>query len=160
MSSPPANGPELVHATAIALGDKSVLIRGPSGSGKSDLALRCIAAAPLAHIPHRAELVSDDQVLLARTQQGIETAPPPAIAGRIEVRGIGIVPLPYRASAHLVLVADLVSAGEVPRYPLEPATARFLGLEVPLVRLAPFETSAAVKLLLALHAATHPLTPP
>lgn len=161
MSNPSANnGPELVHATAIALGDKSVLIRGLSGSGKSDLALRCIAAAPLAHVPLRAELVSDDQVVLSRTPLGIQTAPPAAIAGRIEVRGIGIVALPYCPAAQLALVVDLVAADKVPRYPLDPVTVRFLGLAVPVVELAPFEASAAVKLLLALHAAALPLTPP
>ena len=50
---------ERVHATALALGGKAALIRGSSGVGKSDLALRCIAAPPLAHVPHRAELVAD-----------------------------------------------------------------------------------------------------
>jgi serine kinase of HPr protein (carbohydrate metabolism regulator) len=160
MSNPRANTPESVHATAIALGDKSVLIRGPSGSGKSDLALRCIAAAPLAHAADRAELVSDDQVILSRTAKGIETTAPPTIAGKIEVRGLGIVELPYRASACLALVVDIVPAEDVPRYPLDQLTAVFWDIEVPVVRLAAFEASAPVKLLLALNAAAVPLTPP
>lgn len=154
------SGPVYAHATAIALGDKSVLIRGPSGFGKSDLALRCIAAAPMAHISRQAELLSDDQVILSRTPAGIETTPPTTIAGRIEVRGLGILELPYRASALLALVADLVSPADVPRYPLEPVTEAFLGVEIPVIRLSPFEASAPVKLLLALHAARPPLTPP
>jgi serine kinase of HPr protein (carbohydrate metabolism regulator) len=160
MSNPRASGPEHVHATAIALGERSVLIRGPSGSGKSDLALRCIAAPALAHIPFRAELLADDQVILSCSSAGIETTSPPAIAGRIEVRGLGVLELPFRASAHLALVVDLVPPEEVQRYPLEPMTATFLGIEVPVVRLTPFEASAPVKLLLALHAAGWPLTPP
>lgn len=141
-----------VHATALALGDRAVLIRGPSGSGKSDLALRCIAAPPVGFSAHRAELVSDDQVMLTLTAAGIEASAPASIAGRIEVRGLGIMALPHRASARLALVVDLVAPADVPRYPLDPTTALFFGLEVPAVRLAAFEASAPVKLLLALGA--------
>jgi HPr kinase/phosphorylase len=107
----------------------------------------------MAHIPFRAELVSDDRVILTHTPQGIETAPPPALAGKIEVRGVGILELPYRRSAMLTLAIDLVAADDIPRYPLDRATATFLGVEIPLVHLAPFEASAPVKLLLALHRA-------
>ncbi len=144
---------EFVHGTALALGAKAVLIRGPSGSGKSDLALRCIAATPLAHMPHRAELVADDQVRLTLNEGGIAASPPPAIAGKIEVRGLGILTLPFRPSARLALVVDLVPATDVPRFPLEERHAKFLGLEVPILRLAAFESSAPVKLILALDAA-------
>jgi HPr kinase/phosphorylase len=107
----------------------------------------------MAPIPFRAELVADDRVILTRTPRGIETAPPPALAGKIEVRGVGILEVPYRSSALLTLAVDLVAADDVPRYPLDRATATFLGIEVPLVQLAPFEASAPVKLLLALHTA-------
>lgn len=148
-----SNAADLAHGTAVALGAKAALIRGASGAGKSDLALRCIALPPLAHIPLRAELVSDDQVRLAAKEGGIEIAPPATIAGKIEVRGLGILTLPFRASARLALVVDLVPPDEVPRYPLEPASATYLGINIPLVRLAPFEPSAAVKLVLALDAA-------
>jgi len=156
---PSATASERVHATALALGGKSVLIRGPSGSGKSDLALRCIAMPPLVHIGRRAELLSDDQVLLARTVEGIETRPPPAIAGRIEVRGLGILELPYRPVARLALVVDLVPLADVPRYPLEKSSTTYLGIELPVVRLMPFEASAPIKLILALDAASDLLTP-
>jgi HPr kinase/phosphorylase len=67
---------ELVHATALVLGEKAALIRGASGAGKSDLALRCISLPMLAHIPHRAELVSDDQVRLRNVDGAIEVSPP------------------------------------------------------------------------------------
>lgn len=150
----------LVHGTAVALGEKAVLIRGPSGSGKSDLALRCIAAPPLGHIPHRAELVADDQVRLSPTPRGIEATAPSTIAGKIEVRGIGILEFPRRSQALLALVVDLVDAAAVPRYPLEEMSAEFFGMEVPILRLAPFEASASVKLILALNAARGVLTPP
>lgn len=157
--SPSATGAERVHATALALGDKAVLIRGPSGSGKSDLALRCIATPPLPWSHERVELVADDQVMLTLRDGSIEVGVPPAIAGRIEVRGLGILALPYRPAARLALVVDLAAPADVPRYPLDPCAAAVLGTEVPLVRLAPFEASAPIKLVLALEAARIVLTP-
>jgi serine kinase of HPr protein (carbohydrate metabolism regulator) len=151
---------ETVHATAIALGDKAALIRGPSGSGKSDLALRCIAAAALAHSPLRAELVSDDQVCLTLSDGAIVVGPPPAIAGKIEVRGLGILTLPYRPSARLALIVDLVPAADVPRCPLDAVVATYLGVEIPVLRLAAFQLSTPVKLILALETASTALTAP
>lgn len=156
----PANRTELVHGTALALGENAALIRGASGSGKSDLALRCIAAPPLAHNPLRAELIADDQVCLTLRDGVIEASPPATIAGRIEVRGLGIVSLPYRAAARLALVVDLVPPSEVPRFPLEPASATYLGMTLPALRLSAFEASAAVKLILALGEAPPRLTAP
>lgn len=156
----PATGFERVHATAIAVGGKAALIRGPSGSGKSDLALRCIAAAPLPHIPHHAELVADDQAELSVVFDGIAVAPPAAIAGKLEVRGLGVLEMPYRPSARLALVIDLVGPADVPRYPLEEITTIFLGLAVPTLRLTPFEDSAPTKVVLALAAARDVLAPP
>lgn len=158
--SPSASAADLVHATAVALGGKAALIRGPSGSGKSDLALRAIAVPRLAHLAHRIELVSDDQVRLVSTPGGIEVTPPPTIAGKIEVRGLGIVELPYCPAALLALVVDLVPQTEIPRYPLEEIRETFFGVPVPVVRLAAFEPSAPVKLVLALNAAPTVLTPP
>lgn len=143
---------DLVHGTALALGDKAVLMRGPSGSGKSDLALRCIAVAPFAHIPCAAELVADDQVRLTREGAAIRASAPAAIAGKIEVRGLGILEFPHRATARLALVVDLVPAADVPRFPLDATSACYLGIEVPLLRLDPFVSSCPVKLILALHA--------
>lgn len=158
--SPSTSKPELVHGTALALGDRAALIRGPSGSGKSDLALRCVALPPLAHIPLRAELVADDQVRFVLKADGIEVSPPPTIAGRIEVRGLGILALPYRPAARLALVVDLVPAAEVPRFPLDALFAEYLGIAIPVVRLAAFESSTPVKLVLALDAASRALTAP
>lgn len=155
-----ANRAERVHATALALGDKAVLIRGASGSGKSDLALRCVAMPPLPHMNARAELVADDQVLLTLVDGVIEASAPPAIAGKIEVRGLGILTFPYRSSARLALVVDLVPPEDVPRFPLEPQTASYLGVGVPALRLFAFEASAPVKLILALGSAADALTAP
>jgi HPr kinase/phosphorylase len=157
--SPPAIGAERVHGTALALGDKAALIRGPSGSGKSDLALRCMTAPPLPWSNQRVELVADDQVMLTLRDAGIEVGVPPAITGKLEVRGLGILTFPHRTSARLALVVDLAAPADVPRYPLDPEVAVMLGTEVPLIRLAPFESAAAVKLILALEAARIVRTP-
>lgn len=156
----PATETELVHATAIALGGKAALIRGGSGSGKSDLALRCIALPPFAHVLERAALVADDQVRLAREGGVLVASPPPTIAGKMEVRGLGILTFPYQSSARLALVVDLVPPAEVPRFPLDPVSAEYLGIALPVLRLSAFELSAPVKLILALEAATGALTPP
>ncbi len=156
----PANKAELVHGTALALGENAALIRGASGAGKSDLALRCIAAPPLAHCPLRAELVADDQVCLTLREGAIEASAPETIAGKIEVRGLGILTLPYRPAARLALVVDLVSPADVPRFPLDPITACYLGMELPVIRLSAFESSSSIKLILALAGTSGPLTAP
>ena len=84
----------LVHATAVAIAGRAVLILGSSGSGKSDLALRLITT-PLLHDgkPLEVRLVSDDQVIVERQGDRLFASPPPTIAGRLEVRGIGILPV-------------------------------------------------------------------
>lgn len=142
---------ELVHATAVAVGGQAVLIRGPSGSGKSDLALRCLAAAPSALIPAPAGLVADDQVRIERIGQRLRASAPPAIRDKLEVRGIGIVTVPAVPAADIILVADLVSPAEIERMPEAMPAASLLGIEVPVLRLAPFEQSAPIKLLVALY---------
>ena len=76
---------------------------------------------------------------------------PASIAGRIEVRGVGIVSVPHQPSAPLRLVVDLVASSAVERLP-EPAWCRFFGYDIPLLALAPFEASAPAKLRLALSA--------
>ena len=158
--SPPATAIERVHATVVALAGRAALIRGPSGSGKSDLALRCLALPPLPGFTERPELVADDQVEITRAGDGLDARAPRAIAGKIEVRGVGILDLPYRPVARLALVVDLVAAHDVPRFPLDEKTVEFLGVALPVAQLAPFEPSTPVKLLLALSAARAPLTPP
>lgn len=130
----------LVHATTILVEDVGVLLRGPSGSGKSDLALRMIDGG--------AKLVADDQTEL-RCSEGVVVASAPAsLAGLIEVRGLGIVLLDAVASARLGLVVDLVNPEQVDRLP-ESNRLELLGISLPLRRLAPFEASAAAKLRLA-----------
>jgi len=130
-----------VHGTAVALGGDGILLRGPSGCGKSDLALRLIDAG--------ARLLADDQTELSLKGGSLEMRAPAAIAGQIEVRGIGILPVPSLNAAPLRLVVDLVPPERIERLP-EPQFCTFLGLSVPLLALAPFEASAVAKLRLAL----------
>ena len=125
----------------MAIDGRGVLLRGPSGSGKSDLALRVIDAG--------GRLVADDQTRLAREGSTLVAAAPDVISGQIEIRGIGIVPVDSVPRAPLVLVVDMVPVDQVERAP-DPGSCEYLGLAVPLLGLAPFEASAPIKLRLAL----------
>lgn len=139
----------LIHGTAIAIAGRAALIRGPSGSGKSDLALRCLAHAPSPILPVTPILVSDDQVLARRVANAILLSPPAAIAGKIEVRGLGIIEIAHQASARLVLLVNLTD-GQIERLPDRTETETIFGIKLPILRLAPREISATIKLLLAL----------
>ena len=129
-----------VHATCVDIDGLGVLLRGPSGSGKSDLALRLIDAG--------AQLVSDDYTVLeVRGDRLIGTAPQ-SIKGMLEVRGVGILPMPVKARSVIAMVADLVTDGEIERLP-DPDAAVIDGVVVPRIQVAPFEISAAAKVRLA-----------
>ncbi|WP_282604424.1 HPr kinase/phosphorylase [Pelagibius sp. Alg239-R121] len=135
----------LLHATCVSFSgnaDKTlgVLLSGPSGAGKSDLALRLIDQG--------AVLVSDDQTRVSLRDGRLWAAPPETLAGRMEVRGLGIVEVPYQERALLGACFDLVEAAKIERLP-EPETRRFLGISLPSLQLYPFEVSATVKLRLA-----------
>lgn len=140
--------PVLIHATAVALpvdGDwAGVLLRGPSGSGKSDLALRLIDQG--------ARLIADDQTELCPTDGGLAVRAPARIAGRMEVRGLGLVSVPAVEQAPLLLVVELLPAAQVDRLP-PPKSVTVGGVSVAMVRLAPFEASATAKLRLAIQSA-------
>lgn len=127
---------ETLHASCVAIGGRGVLISGPSGSGKSDLALRLIDRG--------ATLVSDDYTVV---REGLASAPA-TIAGKIEVRGIGILTKPHATAP----VAMLVRAHAAPARLPEPTSQRIAGTEVPLIELALTEPSAPVKVELALAA--------
>jgi HPr kinase/phosphorylase len=142
---------EVVHGTCIALGRRAALLRGPSGSGKSDLALRFLFLArrgPAALEPPA--LVADDQVALRRDNDRVLASAPVSIAGQMEVRGVGIVTLKQVPETELVLVIDLAGHDLVERLPENNMTTRLAGVDLPLLRLAPFEASAPIKLALAL----------
>jgi serine kinase of HPr protein (carbohydrate metabolism regulator) len=130
---------DLLHASCVAIGGKAVLIAGRSGTGKSDLALRLIDRG--------AVLVSDDYTELRRRNQTLFATPPARIAGKIEVRGVGLVEMPHLAEAEIVLLIDLDGTAE--RMP-EAQTRRLAGVDVPVVTLAPLEASASIKVELLL----------
>jgi len=149
----------LIHATAIANGRHCALLRGPSGIGKSDLALRCLATPPIEGLTTAPlQLVADDQVELKRaTAEGrvkLIAAPPLALTGLIEIRGIGIARVAHVAPVEVGLVIDLVASGEtasIARMPPDPlATETLLGTEVPRIELDPREASAPMKVAAAL----------
>jgi serine kinase of HPr protein (carbohydrate metabolism regulator) len=139
-----------VHGTAIALGREGILLRGPSGVGKSDLALRLIDQG--------ARLVADDQTDLRREGDDIVMSAPATIAGQMEVRGLGIIAVPSVALAPLRLVLDLMPSAEIERMPL-PRDCYFLGCSIRVMALAPFEASAPAKLRLALRSLVPGSTP-
>ena len=141
---------ETHHGTAIAMGGSAVLIIGPSGAGKSDLALRCLAVAPTTLIPLPAHLIADDRVLISREGDRLRLEAPETILGKLEVRGLGILEVPFERSADLALLVELVAPEAIERLPDPPPRRDLLGVSLPLLRLAPFEAAAPVKLLLAL----------
>ena len=100
---------ESVHASAVLVGDRAVLIRGPSGSGKSRLAFDLILAGRAGQIA-AARLVGDDRVHLAAKAGELMVRPAPALAGLIEIRGLGIRRCDFVAEAHVGLLVDLDAA--------------------------------------------------
>jgi serine kinase of HPr protein (carbohydrate metabolism regulator) len=134
-----------VDGTAVAIGNAALLLTGPSGSGKSDLALRLIDGGARLVADDRVELLIEADRLCCRAPSGTPTN----LLGRIEVRGLGIVPAPRTTGATpLQWLVELVPAGEVERMPAAESRS-FLGHAVPVLRLAAFEASTAVKLRLA-----------
>jgi serine kinase of HPr protein (carbohydrate metabolism regulator) len=150
---------ELLHATAIAIGEEGVLLRGGSGAGKSDLALRLILGGPHAAAGGRAiALVADDQVLVQPHDGRLIARAPAQLAGRIEARGLGILDIPCRDEVALALLVDLVSREAVERLPEEGECSPICGIKIPRIALAAFDASAALKVILALdRAAERPL---
>lgn len=95
----PALGVLNLHASAVAVGDRGLLILGPSGAGKSGLALGLMALG--------ADLIADDRVLLERCGPGLVARPPETLAGLIEARGVGLLRVRHRAEAAISLAVDL-----------------------------------------------------
>lgn len=115
---------ETVHGTAVLVGASGLLVRGPSGAGKSTLAAGLIAKG--------ARLIADDRVHLSACAGRLVAAGVGALAGRLELRGLGIVTVEYERSAVIRLVADLVEEELLERLP-EPHELRveILGVRLP-----------------------------
>jgi serine kinase of HPr protein (carbohydrate metabolism regulator) len=139
----------IVHASLIARRLdglwRGALIEGPSGTGKSDLVLRCLGAGFC--------LVADDRVILFAAAGRLYGRAPDSLAGRLEVRGLGIVAAPTLAFASIAVVVRLSAAVE--RLP-DPAVAVRLGVAIETARLSAFEASAPAKLAALLEALGRP----
>ena len=131
---------ETLHATTVATKARAVLITGPSGSGKSDLALRLLDRG--------FTLVSDDQTIVKRDGGRLMASPPQTIAGKLEVRGIGIVEIDHVADLPVALLVELTS--DIQRLPEDDRARPILGLSLPLVSIDSTAASAASKVALAL----------
>ena len=136
-----------IHGTCVELSGVGVLLRGPSGSGKSDLALRLIDGG--------ARLVADDRVDLAVMDGVLKASAPAILAGMIEVRGMGIMRMPSTAQTTIGLVIDLVDEAAVERMP-EPMICCLLEVEMPLMRLVAEAASAPARVRLAARAVQRP----
>lgn len=142
----------LVHATCVAVAchgeagqaeagpNTGVLLFGPPGAGKSDLALRLIDRG--------ARLVADDQTYLSLQDGKLWAQAPESLAGRMEVRGLGILHMPHEEKVEVTACFQLVEAASIERLP-EKKSRSFLGVSLPSLDLFPFEASADAKLRLA-----------
>ena len=110
-----ANAPLTVHASAVAVGEVGILIRGPSGSGKSSLAFSLLVLA--AQGGSFARLVGDDRIELDRCNSRLIARGHAAIRGMVELRGQGIIRLAYEPAVVVGLVVDLLPVVELIRYP-------------------------------------------
>ena len=133
---------ETVHATSVAIAGRGILLCGASGAGKSDLALRLIDRGAM--------LISDDYTIVERNGGQLTASAPATIAGKMEVRGLGVVDMPFASEAPLALVVDL--AQHVDRMPGDPDEWIIAGAPLPVIKLSPFEASAPIKVELALGA--------
>jgi serine kinase of HPr protein (carbohydrate metabolism regulator) len=140
----PGTGPRLsaetIHASTVAIDGRAVMITGPSGSGKSDLTLRLLDRG--------FTLVSDDQTIVRRDGDRLVATAPPAIAGKREVRGIGIVEVERLGDVPVALLVELTS--DIQRLPDDSRERPILGVGLPLISIDAMTASAPSKVSLAL----------
>ena len=135
-----------IHASAVLVGNKAVLIRGPAGSGKSQLVWDLLQAAAQGVLPF-ARLVADDRTHVEHHSGRLLARPPPALAGMIEIRGLGIRRLDYEPLAAVALVVDL-AAKDAARHPDREAGETVIG-GISLLRLAIADGMPALPMVLA-----------
>ena len=128
--------PHALHqASVVAIDGRAVMIEGPPGSGKSTLAL--------ALIDRGATLIGDDGVRIERHGETLMACPPPNIAGKIELRGIGIATLESAPPAPLALILALCDQGD--RLPEQLPQREILGLGIPVLPFIPGTIAPAVR---------------
>ena len=137
---PPLLSSEMVHASTVALDGRAVLISGPSGSGKSDLALRLLDRG--------FNLVSDDQTMVRLDCERLVASAPPNIAGKLEIRGIGIVELDHVDDVPVALIVELTR--DMERMPDDSRERLILGVPVRLISVDAMTASAHAKVAIAL----------
>jgi HPr kinase/phosphorylase len=125
------------YATAVTYCGFGILIRGPSGSGKSDLALRLIDDG--------AGLIADDQVVIKAVQQELYLSPPDSLSGLIEVRGVGVIKIEYVRDIRLCLIIELDPSNEIQRIPVIKEEL-IKNIPVPVINMYAFESSVLAKL--------------
>lgn len=129
-----------IHASCVAVGGRGILLLGASGQGKSDLALRMIDRG--------AQLVADDRCDIWFAEERLWCRPPENLAGKMEVRGLGIVEQPYAAPVPLALAVRLADRYE--RMPAAGHAETVADHALPAILLSAFEISAPVKIMMAL----------
>ncbi|OSQ37063.1 HPr kinase/phosphorylase [Thalassospira mesophila] len=138
-----------LHANCVAFDGQGILVRGLSGSGKSDLSLRLILRG--------AQLVSDDRTDLVARDGALVASAPEQIAGLIEIRGLGVITgISHCRHAEICMIADLVEPGSddiIDRMP-ELASEMLCGVSIPVWKINAFEASAPDKIEIALAVAT------
>jgi serine kinase of HPr protein (carbohydrate metabolism regulator) len=125
----------VMQASAVAIDGRALIIEGPPGSGKSSLTL--------ALIDRGAQFIGDDGITLVREGSAIIAAPPPNIAGLLEIRGIGLVDLPVSLPAPVALILALGVRAE--RLPDNVAARDVLGVPVPVLPFEPGPIAPAVR---------------
>ena len=136
------------HATCLSVGGCGVLLLGPPGSGKSGLALQLIdqPGSGLGEELLVSRLVGDDQVLLETRQGELVARPAPELAGRLEVRGLGIVRVPFVPEVTVSLAVTLTSANDIERLPDEASEqSEICGVEISCCRVDPAAPGAAAR---------------
>lgn len=138
--------PRNLHATAVVIGERGIVIVGPSGAGKTTLALALLDH--FAGVGQFARLISDDQVFLSAKGARVVCRAPASIAGLAEVHGIGPQPVAYERSAVIDLCLELVE-GQTERFQ-EQASLSVDGCSIPKIRVPARNVPAALQIVLSM----------